>query len=98
MANIRDRLAKGRTYPDQTLERAARAAGARIVVLWEMRGPEHTAVDWMVGYQIGKYCVIVQTYTDGNGWNAFLGQKTNDIAQSIADVLNHCEIPAPSAA
>lgn len=87
-----------RTYPDHTLEKAARAAGARVVVLWEVRGPEHTAVDWMVGYQIGKWCVIVQTYTDGNGWNAFLSNKTNDTYQTIADVLNHCEIPALVAA
>ena len=83
-----------RTYPDQTLENAARKAGVRVVVLWEMKGPANTAVDWMVGYQLGSWPCIVQTYTDGNGWNAFTPNNSNRVDDTIADVFNRCGVPA----
>ena len=79
-----------RTYPDHTLENAARAAGVRVVVLWEMRGPANTAVDWMGGYQIDHLPVIVQTYTDGDGWNVFAPNSTNDVDRTIAEILKVC--------
>ncbi len=84
-----------RTYPDQTLEKALRASGVRVVVLWEIKGPKDTSVDWMVGYQAGSWPVIVQTYTDGNGWNAFTPARTIDVDKTIADVFARCGIREP---
>jgi hypothetical protein len=85
-----------RTYPDQTLENAARAAGIDIAVFWEMRGPPNTFVDWMVAYSIGHTPVIVQTYKNGNGWNAFTPCQSIAVDETIADVFKRCGVePSP---
>lgn len=78
------------TYPDHTLEDAARAAGLRVDVMWEIPGPENTLIDWMVCYRIGRWAVIVQTYHEGNGWQAFTQSTTNDTEKTIHEVIQLC--------
>lgn len=49
-------------YPNQTVEKAAIAAGAQVVPLWQMAGPPGTAVVWMEGLLINGHLIIVQTF------------------------------------
>ena len=83
-------------YPDQTFERVARKAGARVLILWERPGPKNTEVAWNACYSVNGWPVIVQTYRSGGGWNVFTAPRTNDVNESIADALNRCGVPAPA--
>lgn len=80
-------MPKTKTYPDRTLENAIRAAGHRCPCLWEMRGPKNTEVAWIVAYAVGHSVVMVQTFKNGNGWNAYSSAPTIRVDDTIADVL-----------
>lgn len=82
-----------KVYPDHTFENAARSAGARVVVLWEEKGPKNTEIAWNTCYFVNGRPAIVQTYKDGAGWNVFTPAETNDIDKSVADALNRCGVP-----
>lgn len=93
MINHPNRSKRG--YPNSVLADACRKAGAHVGLMWEVPGPKNTAIEWMSCYQIGKSVCIVQTYKEG-GWNAFTPHPGNDIAGTVADVLNRCGVPAPA--
>jgi hypothetical protein len=80
-------------YPDQTLEQVARKAGATVLCMWEIPGPSHVSWAWLTCYGINGTVCLVQTYRDGNGWEAYTPCGSNDVATTIADVLNRCGVP-----
>lgn len=81
-----------KVFPDKTLADACRAAGARVRVVWEEKGPPNTGIEWQTCYLIGPGLCIVQTFT-GGGWEAFTAPASRDIPGTIADVLNRCGAP-----
>jgi hypothetical protein len=78
-------------YPDHTLEDALRARGIRIHALWENRGPRDTNIAWIVYYAVGNAIVIVQTYKDHDGWDAFTSLPALSIDATIDDVIARCK-------
>jgi hypothetical protein len=89
--------AKQKTYPDQTFERAARAAGASVSCLWEIKGPAKTKVAWITCYAVNGCPVMVKTYTEGNGWTVYTtvytaAPATNQINETTADALGRCGV------
>lgn len=89
--------AKPGRYPDHTLEDAVRAAGARVVVLWEIRGPRNTQIAWQTCMLVNGGLCIVQTFK-GGGWNALTDSPSPDVDATIADVLARCSVPSAAAA
>lgn len=96
MINHPNRSKRERVYPNNVLAEACRKAGANVQLMWEVPGPKNTMIEWMSCYQIGKSVCIVQTFKE-HGWNAFTPHPHNDIDGTIADVLNRCAVPAPTA-
>jgi hypothetical protein len=82
-------MTKARTYPDHTLEKALRERGIQVRVLWEMKGPKNTLIDWLVGYAIAGQICIVETFKSG-GWDAFTSGQSNLIDETVADVIARC--------
>jgi hypothetical protein len=80
-------------YPDRTLETRVREAGARVAVMWQMRGPKDTGVAWLECFQIGERgdLVIVETFKHG-GWNAFSAPHSNSVNATVADTLERCGV------
>lgn len=85
-----------KTYPDHTLADAARAAGARVILAWEMPGSANTQIAWLSCYMINDGLCIVETFRDGGGWEALTSLPDRDVAATIADVLNRCRVPTTS--
>ena len=79
-----------KVYPNLTFERAAREAGARVIVLWEQPGPRNTGVAWMVGYSINGVVAIVQTFKESGGWDVYTPLARTDATAGIADALARC--------
>jgi hypothetical protein len=80
-----------KTYPDHTLENALRARGVPVWALSEIRGPNDTNIAWIVNYAVGKSLVIVHTYKDGDGWDAFTSlHNLNSVEATIDDVMERC--------
>lgn len=79
-------------YANRMLELAALKAGAAVRVLWEIDGPKDTSIAKITCLQIGGCVVLVETF-DGGGWEAFSAARTNDVYETIADVLNRCDVP-----
>lgn len=89
-------MSKTKVYPSTVLADAARAAGARVILAWEMPGPAITQVAWLSCYMINDGLCIVETFRDGNGWEALTSLPDRDVAATIADVLNRCRVPTTS--
>jgi hypothetical protein len=88
-----------RTNPDHTFENRVRAAGHRCHALWEMRGPKDTNVAWIVAYAIdGKGPVLVQTYEDGDGWDAFSPCRSNEVGATVTDALTRLGVTVQESA
>jgi hypothetical protein len=81
-----------KTYPDRTFEEAARKAGAPVQCLWEMKGPRNTAIAWLSALSVNGRVVIVQTYTDGNGWEVYSPAPTLNVDATIQDALARCGV------
>ena len=84
-----------KVYPNRTVEEAARAAGAQVVCLWQMKGPPHTLIEWMEGLLINGTVCLIQTFREG-GWQAYTPCQSNRTDDTLADVLNRCGVPAPA--
>jgi hypothetical protein len=82
-------------YPDQTVENAARAAGANVQVMWQIDGPKDTAIKFMECLLINRTLVIVQTFDTG-GWEVLTAGRSNRIDDTLIDVLTRCDVPAPA--
>lgn len=82
-------------YPDRTVENVARAAGAHVACLWQMKGPPGTLIAWMEAIQIHRTVCIVQTFREG-GWTVYTPCQSNRVDDALADVLNRCGVPAPA--
>jgi hypothetical protein len=84
-------------YPDQTVEKAAIAAGAQVLPLWQMAGPARTSVVWMEGLLINGHLVIVQTFESG-----FLALTTvtnsREANGQVDAILTRCGVKAPATA
>lgn len=78
------------SHPDNTLADRLREAGATVRTLWEAPGPKGTAIAWLTGLAVNGRVVIVQTYANGHGWDAYSASPSNDIAATVADVLARC--------
>ena len=85
-------------YPNHEFEDAMRAAGAQVRVMWEMQGPEHTMIAWMVCYTVGFTPVIVHTYTEDNGWNIFYPSGYVDTKKTIDEAIKRCGVVLQPAA
>ncbi len=83
-----------KTYPDQTVERAARAAGAQVMCLWQVTGPVDTQIAWLEALLINRSICIVQTFI-GGGWDAYTSAQSNRADDTLVDVLNRCKVPVP---
>jgi hypothetical protein len=85
-------------YPSTALVDTIRklVPDAAVRCLWEVKGPKDTGIAWMACYAIGKSLCIVQTFTEG-GWTAYTPNAENDVAATVADVLNRCQVPLPAA-
>ena len=90
-----DEMTMTKQYPDHTLEKALRVAGASVKVLWEEKGPRNTSIEWQVCYSVNGSLCLVQTFQDG-GWDALTPCGSVDIIETIADVLNRCGVPVPA--
>lgn len=84
-------------YPDQTVEKAAIAAGAQVLPLWQMAGPARTSVVWMEGLLINGHLVIVQTFETGFQVLAAVtdGRHVND---QVDAVLARCGVKVATTA
>jgi hypothetical protein len=60
-------------FPNRDLEQALRQEDLTVQVMWQEKGPPNTEVAWMECLLVDGRLVIVQTYKDGNGWQAFKG-------------------------
>lgn len=86
-------VAKVKTYPDDTLVKAARATGAVARYLWQVKNPGGSRVAWLECWQIGGSIAMIQTF-DGGGWDVFTPCASRDVAETIADALNRCGVKA----
>ena len=75
-------------YPNQELEHAAREAGAAVKVVWEMKGPTGSEVQWLTALLINGRLVIVETFRGNGGWLAFTAQDAVD----LSDLLRQCGV------
>lgn len=82
-----------KVYPDHTLENAIRDRGVECRCLWELEGPKHGGIAWIVAYRINGRVVLVQTFRLG-GWDAYTGAATNKISDTVADVFRRCGMDA----
>lgn len=86
-----------KVYPNTVLADRARAADFHCRLMWEIPGPKDSQIAWLSCYQIGLSLCIVETFKGENGWNAFTPARTNNIDETIADVLARCDV-LPAAA
>lgn len=63
-----------------------RAAGIEVHVSWKLRGPPNTDVAWIVCYQMGPGCVIVETLKNGV-WSEFLDGDANFVRDSVDRIV-----------
>lgn len=90
MANHPNRAT--RIHPNTTLPDELRSSGVDCQIMWEIPGPKDTLIAWLSCYQVGKSVCIVQTFKDGNGWNAFTPPLTNHIPETVSDVIVRCGV------
>lgn len=76
----------------KTIVDAARANDVAIRLLWEMPGPENTAVEWLSCYALGQGVVIVETFTNGDGWQAYTAGSSARVDDMVADVFQRCGV------
>jgi hypothetical protein len=76
--------------PDTTLQEKLREQGVSCRLQWEMRGPKDTLVAWLSCYLVNGYLVIVETYKDNCGWEAFTPSGSIKIDETVADVIARC--------
>ena len=79
-----------KTYPDHTLRDALYNAGHSYRLMWEIRGPKNTSIAWMTCYLVNGCTVIVQTFKDRCGWQAFTHNHSIGVDDVVADVIAHC--------
>ncbi|WP_293862404.1 hypothetical protein [uncultured Alsobacter sp.] len=83
-----------KTYPDNRLEKSLRERGARVMCVWQMRGPKGTDVAWMEYLSVDGAPVIVQTYKSGGG-AAFVLLRNLGEADAADAVMRHIRPPEP---
>ena len=76
----------------KTIVDAARANDVPIRLLWGMPGPENTAVEWLSCYALGQGVVIVETHTNGDGWQAYTAGSSAKVDDMVSDVFQRCGI------
>jgi hypothetical protein len=86
-----------RIYPDQTVEKALQAAGARILPMWQVAGPRNTAIAWMECLLVNEHLVLIQTFKDG-GFRAFVSMQGTTADEQVRSVLAACGVSEIAAA
>ncbi len=71
-------------YPNHTLENALRDKGISCPCLWEQKT---TAGGYLVAYLVQGVVVIVQTYPDGRGWQAFVPVESNKVSETVDEII-----------
>lgn len=83
-------VSKTKTYPNHVAEDELRKRGIMVQCLWELKGPPNTFVEWITCYLVDNTVMLVETYKDGSGWNAFTPSDKNEIATTIDDIVARC--------
>lgn len=79
---------KTKVYASTVLPDALRERGFSVKVGWEIEGPKSTPIAWLTGYIVGTRVIIVQTFDDGQGWQAFIDSPTITVDATIEEVIN----------
>lgn len=74
------------TLPSDIFATELRQRGIDYQVFWEIKGPKNTSIAWITCYRVLSGIVLVQTFDHG-GWNALTDCPSNNIADTIADVI-----------
>ena len=78
-----------RDYPDHTLEEELNKRTIPWICLWEIKATKHCNFAWLVGYLInGHRIVIVQTYRQRRGWQAFIASAKANVSATVDEVLD----------
>lgn len=77
-------------YPSHVLEDELRKRGIPFRCMWEMKGPPDTFIEWIVCYLVGNTPMMVQTFKEGHGWNAFSPCDKNETDATVEDVIARC--------
>lgn len=76
-----------KVYPDHTFENAIRDKGLSCLCMWEQSAPKKSNWAWLVGYLVGDTVVIVQTFKEGRGWQAFLPVESAMVQGTIDEIV-----------
>ena len=86
---------KEKIYPSHVLEDELRMRGVQVQCMWEYKGPPETFVEWIVCYLVGNTPMIVQTFKDRRGWEAFTPCSDGKVKGTVDDVIARCCLPIP---
>lgn len=86
---------KEKTYPNTELQGILTKNGFDCRTLWEMKGPPNTAIAWLSCYVVNGCTVMVQTYTDNNGWQAYTHNASDKVKDTVEDVVSRCGLKFP---
>ncbi len=81
-----------KTYPSDVLVNQLRAAGHRVGLMWEIKGPKDTMIAWISCYLVnGDMIVHVLTYHKGNGWEYLMPGVEMQTDKVVDDVIAHIQ-------
>lgn len=80
-------MAKPKTYPDTTLQGLLTARGLTVRCMWEIPGPKDTQIAWITAYAVNGTVILVQTYSGGNGWEAYLPCQSISVGETVDAVV-----------
>lgn len=76
----------------KTIVDAARANDVPVHLMWELPGPKNTAVERLACYALGQGVVIVETFTNGDGWQAYTAGSSAQVDDMVSDVFQRCGV------
>lgn len=85
-------MSKTKIPPSTVLCDRLRAAGCPSTLMWRIDGPLSGGIAWTSCYMVEGRSVIVLTFRDGNGWDAYTNCDSNNIDATVADVLARCKV------
>lgn len=83
----RSRNRKVADQPSMVLMEACATLGVPCNLMWEIPGPKHSQVAFISCYAINGAIVIVETFRDSRGWDAFTSSRSPSIDETITDVF-----------
>jgi hypothetical protein len=93
-------------FPNTSLENELRARGVAVHCIWQQRLSANIRPTWIECLSVNGRPILVLTYADGNGWEAFTSDRGNHIGQTVEDVIarteegreDHHQAPEPTEA